>query len=396
MKFVESMLENLKPSFIKGGKFAFFYPLFEAMETFALTPSTVTTGKTHIRDALDSKRLMTTVIISLFPCILFALYNTGMQRLLALGQTPSLSNAMGYGLLAFLPLFIVTVVVGISWEVLFCMIRKEEVNEGFFVTMFLFPLTLPPTLPLWQAAIAISFGVVIGKEVFGGTGMNIFNPALVARAFLFFSYPGDISGENIWRFIDVSKEKVIDGLTGATPLGVAASVARGKSVVEALSAEGYSFQALFFGTVPGSMGETSALACLLGAVILIYTKIGSWRTMAGCVVGALGVGILLNFLGGEGSNPMFFLPPHYHLVLGGFAFGAVFMATDPVSSSATSTGKWIYGICIGSFAITFRVINPAYPEGMMLAILLMNAFAPLIDNGIEKSNIKRRLSRGTR
>jgi Na+-transporting NADH:ubiquinone oxidoreductase subunit B len=276
------------------------------------------------------------------------------------------------------------------------MVRKEEVNEGFFVTMFLFPLTLPPTLPLWQAAVAISFGVVIGKEVFGGTGMNIFNPALVARAFLFFSYPGDISGENIWRYIDLSKEKVVDGLTGATPLGVAAAVERGRSVLDALQTEGYSFQALFIGTVPGSMGETSALACLIGAVILIYTRIGSWRTMAGCVIGALLVGALLNVLGGEGSNPMFFIPPYYHLVLGGFAFGTVFMATDPVSSAATSTGKWIYGLLIGAFAITFRVINPAYPEGMMLAILLMNAFAPLIDNFIEKSNIKRRLSRGKR
>jgi Na+-transporting NADH:ubiquinone oxidoreductase subunit B len=396
VRLLEDILDRIRPSFINGGKLAFFYPLFEAMETFALTPSTVTTGKTHIRDYLDTKRLMFTVIISLLPCLFFALYNTGFQRLHALGMDASLPIALGYGLLAFLPLFIVTVVVGLSWELLFCMIRKEDVNEGFFVTMFLFPLTLPPTLPLWQAAVAISFGVVIGKEVFGGTGMNIFNPALVARAFLFFSYPGDISGEDIWRFLDISRDRVIDGLTGATPLGVAAAVERGKSVVEALNVEGYSFEALFFGTVPGSMGETSALACLIGAVILIYTKIGSWRTMAGCVTGAFLVGILLNILGGEGSNPMFFIPPHYHLVLGGFAFGTVFMATDPVSSAATSTGKWIYGLFIGAFAITFRVINPAYPEGMMLAILLMNAFAPLIDNFIEESNIKRRLSRGKR
>jgi Na+-transporting NADH:ubiquinone oxidoreductase subunit B len=396
VRFIEEILDRFKPSFIKGGKLEFFYPVYEALETFALTPSTVTSGKTHIRDSLDSKRLMSTVIVSLLPCLFFAFYNTGVQRILALGMSVTFLSAMFYGLLAFLPLFIVTVAVGISWELLFCMIRKEEVNEGFFVTMFLFPLTLPPTLPLWQAAVAISFGVVIGKEVFGGTGMNIFNPALVARAFLFFSYPGDISGEHIWRFIDLSKEKVIDGVTGATPLGVAAAVERGRSVLDALAQEGYSFEALFFGTVPGSMGETSALACLIGAVILIYTRIGSWRTMAGCVLGALLVGFLLNILGGEGSNPMFFIPPHYHLVLGGFAFGTVFMATDPVSSAATSTGKWIYGLLIGAFAITFRVINPAYPEGMMLSILLMNAFAPLIDNFIEQSNIKRRLSRGKR
>ncbi len=396
MKIFEDLFHKLKPTFSKGGKLEFAYPVFEAVETGFFTPDTVTTGKTHIRDGLDSKRLMTTVMYALIPCVLFCMYNTGMQKLLATGAEPSVAIALLYGALAFLPLYAVTFAVGGMWEVLFAIVRKHEVNEGFFVTSLIFPLILPPTLPLWQAAVAISFGVVIGKEVFGGTGMNVVNPALLSRAFLFFSYPAAISGEGIWRFIDSSKEKLVDGFTGATPLGVAASVPVGNNVVDALNSSGYTLKDLFIGTVPGSMGETSALLCLVGAAILIFTKIGSFRTMFGCVIGAVGISFVFNMLAGEGSNPMFAIPPHYHLVLGGFAFGAVFMATDPVSSAISNTDKWIYGILIGVFAITIRVVNPAYPEGMMLAILLMNVFAPIIDHFVAQSNIRRRLSRGKR
>jgi Na+-transporting NADH:ubiquinone oxidoreductase subunit B len=394
VKFLEDIFHKLEPTFTKGGKLEKLYPLYESAETLFLTPPTVTTGKTHIRDGLDSKRLMTTVMIALMPCIVFCLYNTGMQKLLATGADPSVGKAFFYGLLAFLPMYILTMVVGLFWEVLFSVIRGHEVNEGFFVTGILFPLVLPPTLPLWQAAVAVSFGIIVGKEVFGGTGMNIVNPALCCRAFLFFSYPANISGEGIWRLIDSSKEKLVDGFTGATPLGVAAAVEKGGNVVEALDNAGYTFMDLFIGTVPGSMGETSALLCLVGALILVFTKIGSYRTILGCVIGAIGISFVFNMLGGEGSNPMFMIPWHYHLVLGGFAFGVAFMATDPVTSAVSNTGKWIYGILIGIFAITIRVVNPAYPEGVMLAILLMNVFAPVIDHFVAQSNIRRRLSRG--
>ncbi len=394
MKIVEDLFHKLKPTFSKGGKLEKMYPLFEAVETGFLTPDSVTTGKTHIRDGLDSKRLMTTVLYALTPCIIFMLYNTGMQKLLATGAEVSIVKAFMYGLISFIPMYAVSMAVGGFWEVLFAVVRKHEVNEGFFVTGLIFPLVLPPTLPLWQAAVAISFGVVIGKEVFGGTGMNIVNPALAARAFLFFSYPASISGEGIWRLIDSSKEKLVDGFTSATPLGVAAAVENGKNVVEALDNAGYTFNDLFIGTVPGSMGETSALFCLVGALILMFTKVGSYRTILGCVIGAVAISFVFNMFGAKGSNPMFMIPAHYHLVLGGFAFGAVFMATDPVSSAVSNTGKWIYGILIGVFAITIRVVNPAYPEGMMLAILLMNVFAPVIDHFVAQSNIRRRLSRG--
>jgi Na+-transporting NADH:ubiquinone oxidoreductase subunit B len=396
VKIVEQVLDTIRPKFEKGGPFQFAFPLFEAMESFFFASGEVTRGKVHVRDGLDSKRFMITVVVALIPCTLMAIYNTGMQRLAGLGMKPDIIQACLYGMLAFAPLYIVTMTVGLFWELLFCSVRHHEVNEGFFVTGLLFPLILPPTIPLWQVAVAISFGVIIGKEVFGGTGMNILNPALTARAFLFFSYPGNISGSGIWTFIDKTKEKLVDGYTAATPLGVSAAAEKGTSVVSALTSAGYTFKDLFLGTVPGSIGETSTLACLIGAVILIFTRIGSWRTMAGCVLGALGVSVLLYAVSGPESNPMFGIPPYYHLVMGGFAFGTVFMATDPVTSAATKTGKWIYGIGIGALAICIRSVNPAYPEGMMLAILLMNVFAPVIDHFIAQSNIKRRLNRGTR
>ena len=396
MKFIEKILNSVKPRFEKGSFLEFVYPVFEMVEGFLLTTGKVTTGKTHIRDGLESKRLMSMVILALIPCTVAALYNIGLQRSLATGEEISVIRAFEYGLQAFMPLYIVTVVTGGLWEVLFAVVRKHEINEGFFVTSLLFPLILPPTLPLWQAAVAISFGVVIGKEVFGGTGMNILNPALLARAFLFFSYPGEMSGGGIWTFVNKSRDTIVDGFSGATPLAVASAVEKGGSVVQHLNSAGYTFEKLFIGNIPGSMGETSALACLIGAAILIFSRIASWRTMAGSVIGALGVSALMYFFGDKSSNPMFGIPPYYHLVLGGFAFGTVFMATDPVTSAATRGGKWIYGILIGALAITIRCVNPVYPEGMMLAILFMNVFAPLIDHFTAAINIRRRAGRGTR
>ena len=398
MRFIENLLDKLKPHFARGGKLEALYPAFEAGETFLMTTRDVTRGNIHIRDFLDSKRLMSMVVLSLLPCTFFSFYNTGAQRLLAIGETPALFPALLAGLMAFLPLYIVTLAVGGTWEAIFAIVRKHEINEGFLVTSLLYPLILPPTLPLWQAAIGISFGVVIGKEVFGGTGMNIMNPALTARAFLFFTYPGNMSGDGIWTFVDKTKDHLVDGFTGATALAVAAAADRGGEAVvfKALHDAGYTWDRLFIGLSPGSMGETSALACLIGAVILIITRIGSYRTMAGCVLGGLAISCLMNFFATDNSNPLLHLPFHYHLVMGGFAFGTVFMATDPVSSAATDTGKWIYGFFIGVIAIIIRTVNPAYPEGMMLAILLMNVFAPLIDHFVARANIKRRLARGTR
>ncbi len=394
MKFLRKILDELEPFFKKGEPLEKGYVQFEAMDTLLFTGDNVTKGKVHVRDGLDSKRLMITVLLALLPCLIFTLYNTGFQRLTSLGLTADPIHCFCIGLQVFLPLYAVTMAVGGFWEVIFATLRKHEINEGFLVTGILFPLILPPTMPLWQVAIGISVGVVIGKEVFGGTGRNIVNPALLGRAFLFFSYPASISGEGIWALIDGTKEKIIDGISAATPLGVAAAVPAGGNVVDALNAVGFTLEKMFIGCIPGSIGETSALYIGIGGLILIYTKVASWRTMLGCVVGALAMGFLFNALAGPDSNPLFHIPAHYHLVMGGFAFGAVFMATDPVSSAATKTGKLFYGFFIGLLAVLIRCINPAYPEGMMLAILLMNVFAPLIDHFVMGANIKRRVNRG--
>ncbi|MCH7505414.1 NADH:ubiquinone reductase (Na(+)-transporting) subunit B [PVC group bacterium] len=394
MKFLLKMLDKVRPLFEKGGKLEKLYPLFEANDTFLFTTDEVTKKGSHIRDALDSKRLMFTVVFALLPCTLLGIYNTGLQRFLALGVDYSLLSCFLEGLKVFLPLYIVTLAAGGVWEVLFATVRKHEINEGFLVTSLLFPLICPPMLPLWQAAVGISFGVIFGKEVFGGVGMNILNPALTARAFLFFTYPAQMSGDKVWIFADKAKDKLVDGFSGATALAVAAITPEKANVVESMNEAGFSFWDLFVGFVPGSIGETSALCCLIGAAILIFTKIGSWRTMVSCVLGALFITLIMNFTSGEDSNPMLKIPFHYHLVLGGFAFGIVFMATDPVSSATTAAGKWIYGFCIGVLAIIIRCVNPAYPEGVMLAILFMNVFAPLIDHFVAQANIKRRLARG--
>ncbi|MEX0717881.1 MAG: NADH:ubiquinone reductase (Na(+)-transporting) subunit B [Planctomycetaceae bacterium] len=414
MKLIRRLLDRLHPSFGKGGKYEKLYPLYEAVDTFLYTPGTTTSGPSHVRDGIDLKRMMITVVVALIPCIGMAMWNTGYQAnlyiagnaaaevvgwrhdvLLALGLTHDpgsfLANVI-YGALFFVPVFLVCNIVGGMWEVLFAVVRRHEVNEGFLVTGMLFPLILPPTIPLWQVALGISFGVVIGKEVFGGTGKNFLNPALTARAFVFFAYPGNMTGDNIWIALQL---RSMDGVSAATPLGelaVAQPVENAMAVVTQADHLGIDWMQTFLGTIPGSMGETSALACLIGAAILIITGVGSWRIMLSCVVGALALSSLFHAMGSS-TNPMFQLPPWWHLTIGGFAFGVVFMATDPVSAAMTETGKWFYGLLIGVMTVLIRVVNPAFPEGVMLAILFANVVAPTIDYFVVQANIKRRLAR---
>ena len=388
------LLDSIAPSFESGGKFEKFYPLYEAADTFIYTPKDKTTGLTHVRDGMDSKRMMMTVIVALFPAILFGMYNTGLQisrGVLAIGlenvsdwhisfitflgiapNPDSISANLFLGFVYFMPIYIVTNVVGGAWETLFSVIRKHEINEGMLVTGFLFPMILPATIPLWQVALGISFGVVIGKEIFGGVGKNFLNPALTSRAFLFFAYPGQISGDNAW---------IIDGVSQATALSQAAA--------GGLTDMSYTWFQSFIGTIPGSFGETSTLAILLGAFILIIAGVGSWRIMLSLLVMAVLTTLLFNIIGSD-TNPAFMLTPQWHIVLGGFAFGTVFMATDPVSASMTPKGKYYYGGLIGVMVILIRVVNPAFPEGMMLAILFANLFAPLFDYFVVQSHIKRR------
>jgi len=386
--------------FAKGGKLERLYPLYELVDTFLYTPKETTTGGTHIRDAIDLKRMMITVVVALIPCILMAMYNTGLQANLALqamgleqtsgwravvinwlgfGYDPnSIIAAFIHGALYFIPIFLVTNIVGGICEVIFSVIRKHEVNEGFLVTGMLYPLILPPMIPLWQVAVGIIFGVVVGKEIFGGTGKNFLNPALTARAFLYFAYPAQISGDAVWT--------AVDGFSGATALGLAA-IEGMKPILDQMT-----WMQAFLGTVQGSMGETSALACLIGAAVLIGTGVGSWKIMAACVVGTAVTCEFLRFFGSI-TNPMFEMPFYWHMVLGGLAFGYVFMATDPVSAAMTDAGKWIYGILVGVLTILIRVVNPAFPEGVMLAILFGNVFAPTIDYYVVKINITRRKRR---
>jgi Na+-transporting NADH:ubiquinone oxidoreductase subunit B len=406
MKALRAMLDRAGKPFQKGGRLERFYPLYEAVDTFFYTPKNVTRTGAHVRDAMDLKRMMILVVIAALPCVFMAIYNTGLQAnlaidpartealegwrhavigLLGVGYDPSsaLANTI-HGALYFLPLYIVTMVVGLTWEVLFAVVRKMEVNEGFFVTGLLFPLILPPTTPLWQAALGISFGVVLAKEVFGGTGMNFFNPALAARAFLFFAYPAEISGDAVWTAAPAAA--TVDGFSGATLL----SQMRG--MTEPFAAQGLSWWDAFIGFEPGSMGETSALACLIGAVVIIVTGVGSWRTMAAVTVGTIAMASLFNVIG-SASNPWYGVPFWWHMVLGGWAFATVYMVTDPVTSPFTDAGKWIYGIIIGALIVLIRVVNPAYPESVMLVILLMNVMAPTIDYGFIRANVKRRRAR---
>jgi len=408
---MRKFLSKIAPHFEAEGKFHSLYPLFEMADTFLYTSDKVTDQGPHVRDAIDLKRAMSMVVIALIPAILFGIYNVGYQA------DPAAGVMMNFlvGLRYVLPIILVSYAVGGFWEVLFACVRKHEINEGFLVTGLLIPLIVPPTIPLWMVAVATSFGVVIGKEIFGGTGYNIFNPALVARAFLFFAYPGAVSGDSVWT--------VVDGVSKATPLAAAAAAPAAQITasstgipfidfffqmmhqsasminnlfpdgVRQMTDAGYTWWDMFIGYMPGSIGETSTLAILIGALFLILTKIGSWRVIAGGLIGMVVMALITNALSFGSGNPMMAVPAHYHLVLGGYAFGLVFMATDPVSCAQTDRGRWIYGLAIGFLVVIIRSINPAFPEGMMLAILLGNAFAPLIDYIVLQRHIKRRVKR---
>ncbi|MEM6824523.1 MAG: NADH:ubiquinone reductase (Na(+)-transporting) subunit B [Pseudomonadota bacterium] len=394
---LRSFFDRIEPNFEKGGKWETFFPLYEMVESFLYTPKTVTTAAPHARSYIDMKRIMTYVVLSTIPCILMGLYNVGLQTNLGIaehgasgwraaiigatfGFNPAnpIANIM-HGLTYFLPIYITTLVAGGIWEVVFATIRRHEVNEGFLVTSMLYALILPASTPLWQVALGISFGVVIGKEVFGGTGKNFLNPALCGRAFLYFAYPAQMSGDTIWT--------PVDGFSGATALGL--SAAQG---VESLAINGITWTQAFVGTIQGSIGETSTIACALGLAFLLMTRIANYRMVVGCLGGMIGFSLLLNIIGSD-SNPMFSMPWYWHLVIGGYAFGLVFMVTEPVSGSHTNVGRYIYGALIGVMVVLIRVINPAFPEGMMLAILFGNVFAPLIDYFVVQANIKRRARR---
>ena len=403
MAGIREFLERLEPLFVKGGRFEKYFAVYEMVDTFLYSPADTTRTAPHVRDALDLKRLMSYVVVALIPCILWSWFNTGYQANLALTElgaakadwrgallaalgigfdATSVFANMAHGFLHFLPIYLTTLIAGGLWEVVFATVRNHEVNEGFLVTSMLYTLVLPPDMPLWMVALGISFGVVLGKEVFGGTGKNFLNPALTGRAFLFFAYPAAISGDQVWV--------AVDGYSSATPLGVG-----GTGGMEAIANAGYTWWEAFIGLIPGSLGETSTLACLIGAAFLIYTRVASWRIIFGVFLGMVGTALLFNAVGSD-TNPMMAMPWHWHLVLGGFAFGMVFMATDPVSASMTTAGRWVFGILIGFMCVLIRVINPAFPEGMMLAILFANIFAPLIDYVVIQLNIRRRQRRHVR
>lgn len=396
---LRSYLDSLEPHFHKGGKYEKWYALYEAVDTIFYSPSSVTKSTAHVRDGVDLKRIMITVWMCTFPAMFFGMYNVGHQAneiLASMGQTSvegwrgmllsmvagvdpnSVWDSFWHGAVYFLPLYLTVFIVGGFWEVVFAIKRGHEVNEGFFVTSVLFALICPPTIPLWMAALGISFGVVIGKEVFGGTGKNFINPALTGRAFLFFAYPASMSGDAVWT--------AVDGFSGPTALSVAA--AEGIAGLQ----QQLTWMDAFIGNMAGSIGETSTLAILIGGAVLLITRIASWRIVAGVMVGMVALSTLFNTVGSD-SNPMFAMPWYWHLVVGGFAFGMIFMATDPVSAAMTNAGKWIFGILIGVMVVLIRVVNPAFPEGMMLAILFANLFAPTIDHFVMKANIKRRLAR---
>ncbi|AKD40660.1 NADH:ubiquinone reductase (Na(+)-transporting) subunit B [Pasteurella multocida] len=406
---LKQFIEKIEPAFLPGGKYEKWYALFEATATFLYTPGTVTHKASHVRDALDSKRMMVLVWLSLFPAMFYGMYNVGAQAILAtdalgtLQQAISshwqyaLSHALGadltlsagwaskmlLGATYFLPIYLTIFLVGGFWEVLFAMVRKHEINEGFFVTSILLALIVPPTLPLWQAALATTFGVVVAKEIFGGVGKNFMNPALAARAFLFFAYPAQISGDTVWV--------AADGFSGATALSQWA-VGGEAGLKHVVTGQPITWMDAFIGNMPGSIGEVSTLALIIGAAIIVFARIASWRIIAGVMIGMIATSALFNLIGSS-TNPLFAMPWYWHFVLGGFALGMFFMATDPVSAAFTNKGKWWYGILIGGMAVLIRVVNPAYPEGMMLAILFANLFAPVFDYLVVQANIKRRRAR---
>lgn len=403
MKFLRDQLDKVKHHFEKGGKWEKFYYVYEAHDTLLFAPNSVTSKKgVQVRDAMDMKRLMMTVIIAMIPALLFGIWNVGHQHFIAIGEQADFWDKVVIGLQQVLPILIVAYATGLITEFIFATIRRHPINEGFLVTGMLIPLVMPPAIPLWQVALATVFAVIIAKEAFGGTGMNVLNVALTARAFLYFAYPSQISGE-VWTYIG-EENTAVEGYTGATPLAIASQDIESGSVVASLKEFGqswadnvYDFWNMFLGVMPGSIGETSTLMCLIGAAILIITGTGSWKIIFSVFAGAFAMGLLLNGIGGLMADPSPFLmmPAHYHLVTGGLAFGAVFMASDPVTAAHTEKGKWIYGFLIGILTVLIRVHNPAYPEGIMLAILFMNVFAPLIDHYIVEANKKRRLQRAT-
>ena len=390
MKWLRDILDKIAPTFKADGKLEKLYPIFEATNTILFSTDERTHSGPHIRDSVDIKRVMILVVISLIPCYIFGAMNVGYQMAMALGQSSTMQENLMNGALKILPIIAVAFASGAFWELLFAVVRRHPVSEGFLVTCALIPLVMPPTIPLWQVAVATTFGIVIGKEIFGGVGMNIFNPALVARAFLFFTYPGRISGDKVW----VSGP---DGYSGATALAVPAAELSQDAVtlLDSVTQFDFSWINLFMGWIPGSIGETSTLWIMVGAVFLALTGIASWRVMIGAILGLTGMAALTNFMAEitGSTNTMLTLPAHYHLVMGGFAFGVAFMATEPVTGAHTDKGRWIYGIFIGMLTVIIRSINPAYPEGAMLAILLMNAFASLIDYFVIQGNIKRRMVR---
>lgn len=403
MKFLRNILDSQKALFQKGGKFEKFHYLFEAGETFLFVPDEVTKNKgVQVRDAIDLKRLMMTVVIAMLPCLLFGIWNVGHQHFIALGTAATFIDKIILGSTVVIPIVLVSYTAGGLVEVIFSTIRRHPINEGFLVTGMLIPLIMPPGIPLWQVALATVFATVIAKEVFGGTGMNILNVALTARVFLYFGFPSDISGD-VWTYYGEDKQEVVSGYSGATPLSLGASTVDNQDSESLLNlldgysndisqSEFYSFSNMFIGSIPGSIGETSTLMCLIGAFILIFTGVGSWRIMLSIFIGAYVMGSIFNLIG---SNEFMLISPEYHFVFGGLAFGAVFMATDPVSAAQTETGKWIYGFMIGFLTVLIRIFNPAYPEGIMLAILFMNVFVPLIDFYVVDANKKRRLKRAT-
>jgi Na+-transporting NADH:ubiquinone oxidoreductase subunit B len=379
MRLIRSLLDKIKPHFQEGGKLEKMYPAYEAFETMAFVPDHTTSAGSHIRDAIDLKRTMITVLLALMPALFFGMWNVGQLHFNAIGESFTLMSAFTFGALKMLPLIIVSYAVGLGIEFAFAISRGHSVNEGYLVTGMLIPMIMPIDVPLWMLAVSVVFAVIVGKEVFGGTGMNIMNPALTARAFLFFAYPSFMSGDKVW--ISTGDGVTVDGFSGATPLAdLAANNPLDMSLIGSF----------FNGTIAGSVGETSTFAILIGAVILLITGIASWRTMLSVFVGGYVMGLLFNVWG---VNEFMMMPAYVHLLLGGFAFGAVFMATDPVTASQTNTGKYIVGFLIGILAVLIRVFNPAYPEGMMLAILFMNVFAPLVDHYVVGANIKRRLNR---
>ena len=399
MKFLRDLLDKQKPLFQKGGKLENLYYLFEAGETFMFSPNHTTATKgAQVKDAIDLKRMMITVVIAMIPCLLFGIYNTGHMHYLAVGEAATFGDKFVLGLTLVLPIVLVAYTAGGIVEGVFAVVRKHPLNEGFLVTGMLIPLVVPATTPLWQVALATVFALVIAKEVFGGTGMNILNVAMTARAFLYFAYPAQISGDQVWTYL--GDKMPVDGFSGATALAVAyQSGQEGVNAVANLASHNsvlmdnmFSFQNLFMGFIPGSIGETSTLMVLIGAAILIFTGVGSWKIIFSAFTGAYLMAALMQVLA---VNEFMAMPAHYHLVMGGIAFGIVFMATDPVSAAQTESGKWIYGLLIGALTIIIRVTNPAYPEGIMLAVLFMNVFAPLIDYYVVKANKKRRLQRAT-